>query len=60
MLILGESWIEFCEECGLANTVTNKDTGEIISIAALFERLSKAPEPELPDMPICPDCGVAH
>jgi translation initiation factor 2 beta subunit (eIF-2beta)/eIF-5 len=48
MLILGENWIEFCEECGSKETVTNVETKETITIKQLFDRLSAAPIPEMP------------
>ena len=40
MLVLGDNWIEFCEECGPLNTVTNRDTGETMTISAVFDRLN--------------------
>jgi len=34
----GKLWIEFCDKCGESETITNGDTGETITIKALFER----------------------
>jgi hypothetical protein len=36
----GELWIEFCEECGERETLTNKK-GETITVAALYEKAGK-------------------
>ena len=41
----GETWIEFCKECGSKETLTNADTGEVITVQALFDRC-KTGEPE--------------
>lgn len=34
----GELWIEFCAPCGESEILTNPETGEEISVAALFRR----------------------
>ena len=34
----GKLWIEFCQECGETETLTNPDTGETITVQALFDR----------------------
>ena len=34
----GELWIEFCGPCGETETLTNPDTGEVITVKALFDR----------------------
>ena len=40
LLILngGELWVEFCGPCGEKETLTNADTGEVVTVKALFER----------------------
>lgn len=40
----GALWIEFCPPCGLTETLTNPETGEVITVQALFERSQKAQE----------------
>ena len=39
MLVLGPDWIEFCEPCGVQNEASNRETGEVLTIKALFDRL---------------------
>ena len=40
MLVLngGQTWIEFCPECGDKQTLTNAETGETITVKQLFDR----------------------
>ena len=35
-------WLEFCGPCGESETLKNKDTGEEITVAALFDRSQEA------------------
>ena len=34
----GKLWIEFCQECGKKETLTNSDTGETVTVQELFDR----------------------
>ncbi len=34
----GSLWIEFCPDCGKTEQLTNPDTGETITVEALFNR----------------------
>jgi hypothetical protein len=34
----GSLWLEFCSSCGESETLTNPSTGEVVTIAELFER----------------------
>jgi len=47
MLVLngGEVWLEFCKSCGEDEVLTNGETGEEITVAALFERNKPKEEP---------------
>jgi hypothetical protein len=35
-LVLGGDWLEFCEPCGETETLTNRDTGEVKTLAEVF------------------------
>lgn len=35
-LVLGDDWLEFCEPCGEKETLTNRNTGEIKTLAEVF------------------------
>jgi len=37
----GDLWIEFCAPCGEKTELTNPDTGEVITVKALFDRCEK-------------------
>ena len=57
MLIVNQGdWLEFCGPCGESEVLTNGETGEEITVRALFDRCSKdggsLPEPEIetPDL----------
>jgi hypothetical protein len=41
VLNAGSLWLEFCSGCGESETLTNPSTGEVLTIAELFEQ-SKA------------------
>ena len=34
----GSFWLEFCEPCGKTETLTNQETGEEITVQALWDR----------------------
>jgi len=62
MLIVNKgTWLEFCDSCGESEILTNAETGESISVRALFDRCSKD-NGSLPDPAIAtpqqepPDC----
>lgn len=43
------SWLEFCQECGEKEELTNGETGETIKVVELFNRLAREHgKPELP------------
>lgn len=46
----GELWLEFCPPCGESETVTNEDTGEQITVKALFDRLVEEKPLPTPDL----------
>jgi len=35
----GKVWIEFCKECGKTEKLTNAETGEIVTLQELFDRI---------------------
>lgn len=62
MLIVGQgNWLEFCAPCGEKEILTNEETGEQITVRALFDRCSEGqgslPEPDIetPNHAIPPD-----
>ena len=34
----GELWLEFCQECGETETITNAETEETITVSDLFNQ----------------------
>jgi len=38
MLVLGDQWLEFCSPCGEKETLTNRETGEVATIKAVFDK----------------------
>ena len=45
-LILGGDWLEFCEPCGDKETLTNRDTGEVKTVAEVFALVREEREEE--------------
>lgn len=41
MLVLGDQWVEYCEDCKNKKVLENKETGEDMSIAEVIETQKK-------------------
>jgi len=46
-LVLGSDWLEFCEPCGNKETLTNGDTGEVKTLAEVFDLVREERKDEL-------------
>jgi len=46
-LVLGGDWLEFCEPCGDKETLTNRETGEVKTVAEVFALVREEREEEL-------------
>ena len=47
ILVLGSDWLEFCEPCGNKETLTNGDTGEVKTLAEVFDLVREERKEEL-------------
>ncbi len=41
MMILGDDWFEFCENCGDSVSLTNSETGEEKTLAEIFNTIEE-------------------
>ena len=46
-LVLGSDWLEFCEPCGDKETLNNRDTGEVKTLAEVFALTRESRKEEL-------------
>jgi len=46
-LVLGSDWLEFCEPCGNKETLTNGETGEVKTLAEVFDLVREERKEEL-------------
>jgi len=47
ILVLGGDWFEFCEPCGDKETLNNRDTGEVKTLAEVFALTRESRKEEL-------------